>query len=240
MEDTPIYMQHLCRIGVSRGDVALRNLGETSNSFGYGGTGKFSNEGKFLDYGENFGVGDTIVCTVDLESKPLATIGFSKNGKWLGVAKEFDAGPSGLGVVACPVKALKWQSAIFPHILLKNVVVQLQYSLDDGLIPEEGYKPWDAAILDGNTITGPTFSDESKCEVIMMVGLPASGKSTWAEKWVNEHPEKRYILLGTNLILEQMKVTTCCLLFFFSCTSLYCPITYVICYTSGAWLVANA
>ncbi|CAN6241051.1 unnamed protein product [Urochloa humidicola] len=41
---------------------------------------------------------------------------------------------------------------------------------------------------------------------MMMVGLPASGKSTWAEKWVKEHPEKRFILLGTNLVLEQMKV----------------------------------
>lgn len=224
MEDTPLDMQHLCRVGVSRGDVACWNLGEASNCFGYGGTGKFSNEGKFLDYGEKFGVGDTIVCTVDLESKPLATIGFSKNGKWLGVAKAFDAGPSGLGVVACPVKALQWQSAIFPHILLKNVVVQLQFSIDDGLIPEEGYKPWTAAILDGNTIMGPTFSDESECEVIMMVGLPASGKSTWAEKWVNVHPEKRYILLGTNLILEQMKVTI--IFFFLSCTSLYSPITF--------------
>lgn len=40
----------------------------------------------------------------------------------------------------------------------------------------------------------------------MMVGLPASGKTTWAEKWVKHHPEKHYILLGTNLILEQMKV----------------------------------
>ena len=40
----------------------------------------------------------------------------------------------------------------------------------------------------------------------MTVGLPASGKSTWAENWVKEHQEKRFILLGTNLALEQMKV----------------------------------
>ncbi|KAL5151281.1 Heterogeneous nuclear ribonucleoprotein U-like protein 1 [Glycine soja] len=40
----------------------------------------------------------------------------------------------------------------------------------------------------------------------MMVGLPASGKTTWAEKWVKDHPEKRYVLLGTNSILDQMKV----------------------------------
>lgn len=206
MEDTPIDLQHACLVGISRGDDALRNLGETRNSFGYGSTGKFSISGKVSDYGERFGVGDTIVCAVDLESRPMATIGFSKNGKWLGVAKQFDAGPSGIGVVGSPVKALIWESAIFPHILLKNVEVQLQFNICDGLIPEEGYKPCAAAVLDGNTILGPVFSDESECEVIMMVGLPASGKSTWAEKWVNEHPEKRYILLGTNLALEQMKV----------------------------------
>jgi heterogeneous nuclear ribonucleoprotein U-like protein 1 len=41
---------------------------------------------------------------------------------------------------------------------------------------------------------------------MMMVGLPASGKSTWAQKWVKEHQEKRFVLLGTNLALEQMKV----------------------------------
>ena len=41
----------------------------------------------------------------------------------------------------------------------------------------------------------------------IMVGLPASGKFTnWAERWVNENLEKRYILLGTNLALDQMKV----------------------------------
>jgi heterogeneous nuclear ribonucleoprotein U-like protein 1 len=48
---------------------------------------------------------------------------------------------------------------------------------------------------------------------MMMVGLPASGKSTWAEKWMKEHPEKRYVLLGTNLALDQMKVYVLFLLF---------------------------
>ncbi|KAJ7968461.1 heterogeneous nuclear ribonucleoprotein U-like protein 1 [Quillaja saponaria] len=167
--------------------------------------GKLSNAGKFLDYGERFGIGDTIVCAVDLESKPLASIGFSKNGKWLGTAIQFDATPLGLEV-GSPAKDREWESVIFPHILLKNVVVQLQFSIEDGLIVEEGFKPWTAALEDGNTIRGPTFSNASDCEVIMMVGLPASGKSTWAEQWVKEHPGKRYVLLGTNLVLDQMKV----------------------------------
>ncbi|TKY71624.1 Heterogeneous nuclear ribonucleoprotein U protein 1 [Spatholobus suberectus] len=55
-------------------------------------------------------------------------------------------------------------------------------------------------------VMGPIFTDPRDCEVIMMVGLPASGKTTWAEKWVKDHPEKRYVLLGTNLILDQMRV----------------------------------
>jgi len=60
---------------------------------------------------------------------------------------------------------------------------------------------------------GPSISKPWDCELMMMVGLPASGKSTWAEKWMKEHPEKRYVLLGTNLALDQMKVYVLFLLF---------------------------
>ena len=69
----------------------------------------------------------------------------------------------------------------------------------------DGYKPWSAALDDGNAIMGPTFSSQD-CDVLMMVGLPASVKTTWAENWVKEHPEKHYVLLGTNLALDQTKV----------------------------------
>lgn len=206
VEDTAPDQQHICRVGISRGDQKVGTLGETEHSFGFGGTGKFSSAGNFEDYGEIFGVGDTIVCAINLEDRPLASIGFSKNGKRLGLAKQFDAGPKGLRVVDSPIRRLRWESALFPHVLLKNVVVQLQFSAEEGLVPEEDYKPWASALEDGNAIMGPSFSKPEDCEVIMMVGLPASGKTTWAEKWVKEHPEKRYILLGTNLILDQMKV----------------------------------
>lgn len=207
MEDTPPDQQHVCRVGVSRGDDTVGNLGETENSFGFGGTGKFSNAGKFSNYGEKFMVGDTIVCAVNLENKSLASIGFSKNGNWLGIAKQFNAGPNGLGVEDSATKHLQWESALFPHVLVKNVVVEVQFSVEEGLIPQEGYRPWSLALEDGNAIVGPTCSNVKDCEVMMMVGLPASGKTTWAEKWVKDHPEKRYVLLGTNLILEQMKVS---------------------------------
>lgn len=39
-----------------------------------------------------------------------------------------------------------------------------------------------------------------------MIGLPASGKTTWAEKHCTDNPEKRFTILGTNLIMDKMKV----------------------------------
>ncbi|KAG4971543.1 hypothetical protein JHK82_037207 [Glycine max] len=102
MEDTAPEQQHICCLGISRGDNA-------------------------------FGVGDTIVCCVDLESKPLASIGFSKTGKLLGAATQFDV--ARLGVADSSPGNLQWTSALFPHVLLKNVVVQMQFSVEDGLVP---------------------------------------------------------------------------------------------------------
>ncbi|BBN13062.1 hypothetical protein MPTK1_6g00470 [Marchantia polymorpha subsp. ruderalis] len=207
MPDTPNDQKNLCRVGVSRGDSDVACLGESKHSFGFGGSGKFSVGGSFKDYGEKFGVGDTIVCAVDLESKPMAKISFSKNGKWLGIAKEFDAGPAGVGVTE-PVfgQGLPWARALFPHLLLKNVTVQMQFSVSDGLVPMQGYKPWDVALEDGLAMEGPRIGNKSDCELLMMVGLPASGKTSWAEQWSRDHQDKRYVILGTNLALDQMKV----------------------------------
>ncbi|KAH7291277.1 hypothetical protein KP509_29G009600 [Ceratopteris richardii] len=200
MEDTAKEQQNLCRVGLSKGESDVGSLGESMSSFGYGGTGKFSHRGNFTTYGGPFGAGDTIICAVDLENPSHATISFAKNGRWLGVGMEFDAGPRGLGITG----AGDYKNALFPHILLKNVKIRMMLSIDHGLQPLQGYKAWDAAILDGNAVRGPEAA--ANCEIIMMVGLPGSGKTTWAEKWCKEHPEKRYMVLGTNLALDQMKV----------------------------------
>lgn len=40
----------------------------------------------------------------------------------------------------------------------------------------------------------------------MMVGLPACGKTTWATKYAQSNPEMKYNILGTNAIMDKMKV----------------------------------
>ena len=41
-----------------------------------------------------------------------------------------------------------------------------------------------------------------------MVGLPGSGKTTWAIEACKLHADKKYYILGTNLIMDKMKVWT--------------------------------
>lgn len=40
----------------------------------------------------------------------------------------------------------------------------------------------------------------------MMIGLPAAGKTKWAEKHCEENPDKNINILGTNFIMDKMKV----------------------------------
>ena len=42
--------------------------------------------------------------------------------------------------------------------------------------------------------------------MIMMCGLPGAGKSVWAADFSSKHPEKKYNVLGTNNIIDKMKV----------------------------------
>ncbi len=58
-------------------------MGTCRHGFGFGGTGKKSNNRQFDDYGEAFGKGDVIGCYLDLENSEIA---YTKNGGDLGVA----------------------------------------------------------------------------------------------------------------------------------------------------------
>merc|ERR1719309_1930663 len=44
------------------------------------------------------------------------------------------------------------------------------------------------------------------CEMIMMCGLPSCGKTVWADKYSQMHPLKNFNILGTNALIDKMKV----------------------------------
>ena len=72
----------LCRVGWSINEANL-DLGTCRGGFGFGGTGKKSNNKQFDDYGEPFGLNDVIGCSLDLDG---GYIQFQKNGVDLGLA----------------------------------------------------------------------------------------------------------------------------------------------------------
>lgn len=51
-------------------------------------------------------------------------------------------------------------------------------------------------------------------QILMMVGLPAAGKTTWAIKHAASNPSKKYNILGTNAIMDKMRVRAAPGLFF--------------------------
>ena len=45
---------------------------------------------------------------------------------------------------------------------------------------------------------------QSSCDVVLLVGLPASGKTTWAQKFCRDQSDKNYEILGSDMILDKM------------------------------------
>lgn len=172
-------------------------LGEEPMSWGYGGTGKMSTNCQFRDYGVSFMEGDTITCFLNMDSSPVE-VSFAKNGRHLGIAYKI------------PRDQLKDQ-ALYPHILTKNC----EFSVNFGQLPKPdvplppGYEDFTMIgcapmqWLERGSLP-PTKKED--CEMLMMCGLPGSGKTTWANKYFAQYPEKKYNILGTNNLIDKMKV----------------------------------
>ena len=161
-------------------------------SYGYGGTGKVSVNNKFFDYGEPYTTGDIICCCIDLDATPRAIL-FTKNGNYLGVA--FRLGPESNG------------QTFFPHVTVKNMRLAINFGQFQAYFPPlQGFcllSCMPPQYLERGSV-GPLSREE--CEIIMMVGLPGCGKTFWAEKYAKDHPEKKFSILGTNTIMDKMKV----------------------------------
>uniref|UniRef100_UPI0037E7FBAB heterogeneous nuclear ribonucleoprotein U-like protein 2 n=1 Tax=Semicossyphus pulcher TaxID=241346 RepID=UPI0037E7FBAB len=180
------------RVGWSMANSSLL-LGEDEVSFAYDGCGRKVSGGKEEDFGEPSSEGDIIGCYASFSTDGAVELSFHKNGRYMGVA--FSLSPSVLR-----------GGALFPHVLCKSCSVRLH--LDPTTPPwypsPPGFTPM-AALSSGqrvrNTLS-PTV--RAHCEVLLMVGLPGSGKSCWARTHMKQHPEKQYRLLGTEELLACM------------------------------------
>ncbi|KAA0201520.1 hypothetical protein HAZT_HAZT005408 [Hyalella azteca] len=134
----------LCRVGFSTANAAL-DLGTCKNGFGFGGTGKKSNNRQFDDYGESFGLHDVIGCYLDLDNM---SISFSKGGQPLGQA--------------FTLKSEFKNVALFPAVVLKNAEMAFNFGETPFKFPPTGgYK----AICEASselTATGVTKASSFK------------------------------------------------------------------------------
>ncbi|XP_069799475.1 heterogeneous nuclear ribonucleoprotein U-like protein 1 [Dendropsophus ebraccatus] len=185
---------HVVRVGWSL-DSCSTQLGEEMYSYGYGGTAKKSTNSKFETYGETFAENDVIGCFVDFEARGDIELSFSKNGRYLGTAFRVGRGTVG-------------NQAFFPHVLVKNCCVEFNFG--------QRAEPF-CNIPPGFTFIQhvPHFErirgteppkNKGECEILMMMGLPGAGKTTWAMKHAAANPGKKYNILGTNAIMEKMRV----------------------------------
>ncbi|XP_065511154.1 heterogeneous nuclear ribonucleoprotein U-like protein 1 [Caloenas nicobarica] len=185
---------HVVRVGWSL-DSCSTQLGEEPFSYGYGGTAKKSTDCKFENYGEPFAENDVIACLLDFEAGDTVELSFLKNGRWLGPA--FRLRREDLG-----------GRALFPHVLVKNCAVEFNFGQRD--VPFVTVPPGFTFLQHlplAQRVRG-TLGPKSKaeCEILMMVGLPAAGKTTWALKHAAANPGKKYNVLGTNAIMDKMRV----------------------------------
>ena len=124
---------HEVLIGLSTRVSDVAQLG-TGSSYAISSTAEKWTAAKAEAFGIKFGVGDKVGCFLDLESD-TCTVSFAVNSNWLGVA---------YGVTR-PVRP---QTALFPHILLKNVKVKVDFTSQiaegDTNWPAEAtfYQPW--------------------------------------------------------------------------------------------------
>ncbi|PVD25432.1 hypothetical protein C0Q70_13088 [Pomacea canaliculata] len=184
---------HVLRVGWSVDDTSLQ-LGEEPLSYGYGGTGKASTDCKFTDFGQTFTAGDIITAYLDMDSDPV-TMSYSKNGEDLGVCFEVE-------------KEKLEDKALFPHLLTKNTEFECNFGQrEEPFFPlKEGYIFINSVAEEERVRGSCPPAQKEDCEIIMMVGLPGAGKTYWAEKHAGANKEKRYFVLGTNNIIDKMKV----------------------------------
>ncbi|KAK6747793.1 hypothetical protein RB195_000780 [Necator americanus] len=180
------------RVGFSFRSAPLV-LGEYPGSYCFTSLGKRANNNVFTDYGEPFAVGDVVTAHMDFEN---GCISFWKNNESLGVA---------FSNIVIPE-----DEALYPHICVKNCRVSVNFGTFPGGEDEWISNPewvFPNALPSSLTERAPVPPEsKSDCTVLMMVGLPSVGKTTWVRRYIREHPSEHWTLISADTILASMKV----------------------------------
>lgn len=198
-----------CRVGWSTGMSDI-NLGEDEASIGFDSHAKLAHRKQFMEFGSTFKRGDTIGCFLDLTDPQKITVAFTRNGK----QQLTDEGDELVTFERSELGCVD-QSAFYPHFQVKNYSVHLHF----GRRNSSSSDMWESApkalrdykligsVSSEERIAGPVESEDKRnCTVIMMCGLPSSGKTTWVENHMNENRAKHFHLIGNEAIMDKMAI----------------------------------
>jgi hypothetical protein len=188
------------RVGWSSNKASMM-LGEDQQSWCYSGAeGKMAHMRTFEEYGEKFGKGDVVGAYIDFEGEEVS-LTFTKNGEDQGDAFQIPKSELGEG--------------LFPHVMARNVKFEVNFGQDK---EDKATEDWKEKLEGAHVKAGlvpaeerirgsPRIEARENCEMIMMIGLPGSGKTTWVEKHVAENVEKQYNVISTTTMINKMTVS---------------------------------
>lgn len=183
--------KYVLRVGWSAPFTSMQ-LGEERLSYAYTSAGQKGTDKKFTDYGPRFDKDDVVGCYLDMTPEDTVELFYTVNGKDLGSA--FSISKEELG-----------DRPLFPHILSKNCTFVCNFGqVQVGWCEQIPDYTLVGDVESTDKVAGPRRPDvKAQCEVIMMCGLPAAGKTTWARKHAAEHPDKLYNILALRNLVEK-------------------------------------
>ncbi|XP_017770243.1 PREDICTED: heterogeneous nuclear ribonucleoprotein U-like protein 1 isoform X2 [Nicrophorus vespilloides] len=179
---------HLFRVGWSTVSSNMQ-LGEDKISYGLESSGKFFVNSEFSEKECKFAVGDVIGAYLDM-GDDIIKMTYTKNGEIM-FAEEIKRS-----------EIEEEDLTLYPHILTRNYSFAMNVgNLEEPWCPcAEELKEYIYLNKFDEKVLGPQRPEKrSECQVIMMVGLPASGKTHWIKEHVKES-DKKFTILGNNLL----------------------------------------